>query len=262
MMKICILQTDILWEDGGGNIRAAEKLLDGNPGADLYVLPEMWGTGFQTHPEADRLRPVAEMCLEWMKAEAVGRNCALAGSLPVAKAAGDAGDKLCWHNVFFFVRPNGQVETYRKRHLFAYGGENRHYAAGHERVVVEYRGVRFLPQICYDLRFPVFSRNRGDYDVALYVANWPESRITAWDTLLRARAIENQCYICGVNRTGCDLSARYCGHSAVIDAYGRVMVGMGGEAGAAMVEIDLDALNKFREKFPVLADADTFEPSW
>ena len=123
MMKICILQTDILWEDGGGNIRAAEKLLDGNPGADLYVLPEMWGTGFQTHPEADRLRPVAEMCLEWMKAEAVGRNCALAGSLPVAKAAGDAGDKLCWHNAFFFVRPNGQVETYRKRHLFAYGGE-------------------------------------------------------------------------------------------------------------------------------------------
>lgn len=104
-MKICILQTDILWEDGGGNIRAAEKLLDGNPGADLYVLPEMWGTGFQTHPEADRLRPVAEMCLEWMKAEAVGRNCALAGSLPVAKAAGDAGDKLCWHNAFSLSVP-------------------------------------------------------------------------------------------------------------------------------------------------------------
>ena len=157
------------------------------------------------------------------------------------------------------MKPGGQTEWYDKRHLFTYGGEHHTYTPGSQRTVVEWRGMRFLLQVCYDLRFPVWSRNRGDYDVALYVASWPTPRVEAWKALLRARAIENQCYVVAVNRVGEDPSCQYCGGSAVIDPYGKTLAACeDGCACEAEAVIDIDVLEDFRKKFPVLGDADAF----
>lgn len=249
-MRIALLQTDIRWKDVAANVEAARKLMEEHP-ADLYVLPEMWATGFDTAPDAATAAASAE-ALAWMHAEARGRNCCMAGSLA---APVDGG----FRNRFYFVHPDGRCDFYDKRHLFGYGGEPAHYVPGRRRTVVCAGGLRLLLLTCYDLRFPVFSRNRGDYDVALYVASWPASRRAAWDVLLRARAIENQCYVCGVNRTGEDPVCRYDGGSAAIDAYGRTVADLGCGHGARVFEPDLEALRRFRAKFPVLADADDFD---
>lgn len=248
-MRIALLQTDIRWQDAAANIEAAAAMMDAQA-ADLYVLPEMWATGFDTAPGASAAE-AAEQALAWMRRAARERRCFVAGSLPV-QADG------CFRNRFWFVRPDGTADFYDKRHLFTYGGEPAHYAPGHRRVVVEACGLRLLLLTCYDLRFPVFSRNRGDYDVALYVASWPASRRPAWDVLLRARAIENQCYVCGVNRTGEDPSCRYDGGSAAIDPYGRTVLDLGTTPGVMAFEPDMEALRRFRAKFPVLADGDAF----
>ena len=162
-----------------------------------------------------------------------------------------------FYNRLYFVRPDGSVEHYDKRHLFTYGGEDKHFTRGNRRVVVAWRGVRLLLEVCYDLRFPVWSRNRGDYDAALYVASWPKSRVEAWSTLLRARAIENQCYVVGVNRIGEDPNCEYCGCSAIIDPYGRTLAECERDKEClAEAELDMEALRAFRAKFPVLRDAD------
>lgn len=162
-----------------------------------------------------------------------------------------------YRNRFYFVRPDGSVAHYDKHHLFSYGGEQQHYTAGQERVVVEWGGIRFLLQVCYDLRFPVWSRNRADYDCTLYVASWPTSRQAAWTTLLHARAIENQCYVLGANRVGTDPACTYSGGSVIIDPYGRDLAACPcNEECAAVAELDMDALRAFRKKFPVLNDRD------
>ena len=149
------------------------------------------------------------------------------------------------------------MEYYDKHHLFTYGGEHNHYTAGDKRVVVEWRGVRILLEICYDLRFPIWSRNRGDYDMIIYVASWPTPRVEAWKALLVARAIENQCYVAGVNRVGDDPNCTYCGGSSIIDPYGRHLAICADSCECeASAEIDMEALEAFREKFPVLKDAD------
>ena len=190
--------------------------------------------------------------MEWMRRTADERGCAIAGSIAVE-------EKGRYYNRFFFVKPGGQTEWYDKRHLFTYGGEHHTYTPGSQRTVVEWRGMRFLLQVCYDLRFPVWSRNRGDYDVALYVASWPTPRVEAWKALLRARAIENQCYVVAVNRVGEDPSCQYCGGSAVIDPYGKTLAACeDGCACEAEAVIDIDVLEDFRKKFPVLGDADAF----
>ena len=169
-----------------------------------------------------------------------------------------------YYNRFYFVKPGDkdhEVAYYDKHHLFTYGGEHLRYTRGEERVVVEWRGVRFLLQVCYDLRFPIFARNkmndRPDYDCILYVASWPTPRVEAWRTLLLARAIENQCYVCGVNRVGQDPTCQCCGGSAFIDPYGvrQEEVPMN-EKGLLTVHLDMESLNAFREKFPVLRDRD------
>jgi len=158
------------------------------------------------------------------------------------------------------VRPDGTVTCYDKRHLFAYGGEAENYTAGHERVVVEWRGVRFLLQVCYDLRYPLWSRQRGDYDCILYSANFPISRDTAWRTLIRARAIENQCYVAACNRIGTDQQCEYYGRSAIIHPYGETIMDCPDKTEwAASAVIDLEFLRHYEHKFPVLADADPFE---
>lgn len=248
-MKVTILQRDIEWCNSAINLQRAGEAIDRWPGADLYVLPEMFSTGFCTVPNG-----VAEgeqgVTLQWMLRKAAEADAAIAGSVAVK-----VGEN--YYNRFYFVKPNGEVAYYDKKHLFTYGGEHLRFTAGKERTVVEWRGVRILLEVCYDLRFPIWARNRGDYDMILYVASWPVPRIKAWSALLIARAIENQCYVVGVNRVGSDPNCEYNGRSVVIDPYGdeiaRCATGVECEAEA---EIDVAALNAFREKFPVLKDAD------
>lgn len=251
-MKITILQTDIVPADPRKNTDAASALMDQAPGSDLYILPEMFSTGFCTSPEG-----IAEEApypsLLWMKREARERGCAIAGSIAV-----HAEDNT-WRNRFCFVHPDGKTDIYDKRHLFSYGDEHRAFTAGDRRVIVEYKGVRIFLQICYDLRFPVWSRNTDDYGMAIYVANWPAARIGAWETLLKARAIENQCYVCGVNRTGTGYGNIYPGASALIGPNGNTIADCGDKAGAAVTaEIDMGVLERFRRSFPILKDADKF----
>ena len=248
-MRVSIIQQDVVWESVADNLRKADAAIDSDPGADLYVLPEMFSTGFCTYPEG-----VAEQnggrTLEWMKEKAAQTDAAIAGSIAV-----EEGGK--YFNRFCFVTPDGSVAWYDKKHLFTYGGEHERFTAGDRRVVVEFRGVRIMLLVCYDLRFPIWSRNRGDYDMILYVASWPTPRVQAWKSLLVARAIENQCYVAGVNRVGTDPSNEYSGGSMVIDPYGRVVASCeDGKECSASAEINIPALEAFRKKFPVLNDSD------
>ena len=256
-MIITLLQQDIVWGNPSANQKAAEGAMLAAEKSDLYVLPEMWSTGFATEPEG-----IAESdgsSLNWMKQMANRLDAAVAGSI-----ATEIDGK--YYNRFYFVKPandgsDNEIEYYDKHHLFTYSGEHLRYTAGERRVVVEWRGWRFLLQVCYDLRFPVFARNCAEgpdaYDVALYVASWPTSRRAPWDALLRARAIENQCYVCGVDRTGDDPACHYNGGTAIIDAYGTTVAACpDGEVSAISIELDMDKLAAFRKKFPVLSDRD------
>ena len=251
-MKLTILQRNIEWANPALNVKRADEAIDRNPGSDLYVLPEMFSTGFCTHPEGIAESTESDT-LQWMKDKASQTGAAIAGSIAVTKDGK-------YYNRFYFVKPDGSVAQYDKKHLFTYGGEHHRFTAGNERVVVEWKGVRILLEICYDLRFPVWARNRGDYDMILYVASWPTPRVAAWSALLVARAIENQCYVAGVNRVGTDPSCEYCGGSVIIDPYGKTMAACAmGEECEASAEVEMDKLEAFREKFPVLSDADDFE---
>ena len=248
-MKVTILQRNIEWANPVLNVQRAEEAIDRNAGADLYVLPEMFSTGFCTQPEG-----IAESCdsdtLKWMKRKATEIDAAIAGSVAVEQEGK-------YYNRFYFVKPDGSVTYYDKKHLFTYGGEHLRFTAGDERVVVEWRGVRILLEVCYDLRFPIWARNRGDYDMILYVASWPTPRVAAWSSLLVARAIENQCYVAGVNRVGTDPACEYYGGSVIIDPYGRTIASCADNTECeATAEVDMVALEAFREKFPVLKDAD------
>lgn len=251
-MKITILQRDITWGDTTVNIARADEAIGCNPGADLYVLPEMFSTGFCVEPEG-----VAESAdgesLQWMKRKSAQTDAAIAGSVLVE-------ERGRYYNRFYFVKPDGSVTYYDKKHLFTYGGEHLRFTSGQERVVVEWRGVRILLEVCYDLRFPVWARNKGDYDMILYVASWPCTRAKAWNALLVARAIENQCYVAGVNRVGSDPKCEYSGDSVVINPYGDVVARCEPYVECECVaDVDMAFLNDFREKFPVLNDADSFD---
>lgn len=250
-MKISLLQTDIQWKDPAANRRRAEELIRIAPQADLIVLPEMFTTGFCTDP-AGTAEPADTQTLAWMRAMASDKGAALAGSV-----ATEEGGR--YYNRFYFVKPDGDYTVYNKRHLFSFAGEDERYTAGRQRVIVEHGGFRILLQVCYDLRFPVFSRNRGDYDMILYVANWPAVRISAWNALLRARAIENQCYVAGVNRAGDDPALHYNGFTALIDFLGETVAAATPDREEAVCgEADLNALEAFRAKFPALRDSDSF----
>jgi len=242
------------WEDASAN-RAmfAERLATLQGSTDLVVLPEMFTTGFSMR-SVELAEEINGPTLQWMQQQAKALDAALYGSLIIQENGK-------YFNRGLFVKPNGEVSVYDKRHLFRFAKENEHYAAGTERVVVAWRGWRILLQICFDLRFPVFARNRGDYDAVLYVANWPEARRYTWSQLLIARAIENQCYVAGVNRVGMDgKGIHYTGDSVVIDPRGAVIgsVVPAVEASGTAV-FDANALADFREKFPVGLDADGFE---
>jgi predicted amidohydrolase len=212
-MRVTILQRNIEWANPALNIQRADEAISRNAGADLYVLPEMFSTGFCTQPEGIAESSESDT-LRWMQRKAAEMNAAIAGSVAIEQEGR-------YYNRFYFVKPDGSVAHYDKKHLFTYGGEHLRFTAGEERVVVEWQGVRILLEVCYDLRFPIWARNRGDYDMILYVASWPTPRVAAWSALLVARAIENQCYVAGVNRVGTDPACDYCGGSVVIDPYGK-----------------------------------------
>ncbi|MDH5501945.1 MAG: amidohydrolase [Gammaproteobacteria bacterium] len=253
-LTVSILQADLAWHDVKTNLARFSESIDSiGQKTDLIVLPEMFTTGFtmDAAANAEKMNGVSMECMaQW----AARSNAAVCGSLIIK-------DEARYFNRFVFMRPNGKFEVYDKRHLFRLAGEVEHYSAGDRQIVVEWREWRICPMVCYDLRFPVWSRNRPDlnYDLLLYVANWPSRRHHAWRTLLRARAIENLCYLAGVNRVGTDGNELpYAGGSAIIDYLGHDLVDLGDGVGIASATLDKALLNKFRQKFPFHIDADSF----
>jgi len=276
-MKIALLQTDIAWSDPQANIRRAERLMAQAGPADLYVLPEMWATGFAVKPQGIAEEENLSPALAWMKQTARQKGCALSGSLAISLSsfpcppptAGGVRGGLGHRNRHYFVTPDA-LSYYDKRHLFTHGHEDEHYTPGSEAVVAEWNGWRILLQTCYDLRFPCFARYGRprhspldpcpmplEYDAIIYVANWPERRQLAWDTLIRARAIENQCYVIAVNRVGDDPACHYAGGSAVIDPTGRTVAECPPGEHPATADISLDRLRDMRARFRVLDDRDS-----
>lgn len=252
-MRVVLFQMDIAWADSARNWARLDEAIARHPGADLYVLPEMFSTGFATQPQG-----IAEespcATLDWMKRKAAETGAALYGSVALHEDGR-------YYNRGYFVKPDGEVSVYNKHHLFTHGGEHEHFTAGQSRTVVEWKGVRFLLSVCYDLRFPVWLRCKDDYDVIICVANWPTPRQMNFDILLRARAIENQCYVLGVNRVGTDgPGLDYTGGTALIHPFGQVLERCEDRTeGEIDAELDMTPLVSGRERFPVLADADPFE---
>lgn len=250
-LKISVLQQPLVWMDGEANLRFFDSLLDGLKDRDLIVLPEMFTTGFAM--EAAKSSLAESEVINWLQAKAAATHAMVAGSAAIQTAKGAV-------NRFFLVEPGGAVHFYDKRHLFRMAGEHEHYLAGDRREVFEWRGWRILPQVCYDLRFPVFARNQNDYDLALYVANWPAPRALHWQTLLQARAIENQAYIAGCNRVGTDGNRHgYSGDSRIFSPLGEVLAaGEPHQPAILEAELSLESLREYREKFPAWRDADAF----
>lgn len=251
-LSVSLLQPSMHWENVQANLLVFSRMLEGVPeGTDLVVLPETFSTGFTMNADLFAEEDVGDS-VSWMIETARSKNLFLTGSLIIRKN-GKIFNRLYW------ISPDGIDGHYDKRHLFRMGREDHYFEPGKERKVFTLGDFRFLPQICYDLRFPVFARNRNDYDVVCYVANWPAPRQPVWETLLRARAIENQAYVVGVSRVGKDgEGVDHLGGSCVFDPMGNIMGRLGTEEGRLDITIDLNKIREFREKFPVWKDADNF----
>ncbi|TXC78985.1 amidohydrolase [Luteibaculum oceani] len=252
-LSCALVQMDIAWHDFQANCDKVQQIT--NPiSADIFVLPEMFHVGFTMEPQKvseEEQKKVQEFCSQLAKE----KNALIIAGTVVGNAS------YGYYNRLFAFFPDGTINTYDKRHLFSFAGEHEHYNAGKERLVIEYLGWRINPLICYDLRFPVFARNSAvkPFDLQLFIANWPQARVSAWDALLTARAIENQCYLIGVNRVGEDgKGITYNGHSAAIDPYGNYVAGPIENETVLTVELNKKLLDDFRVKFPVLGDADGF----
>jgi omega-amidase len=251
-LDITIVQADLFWHDAEKNrdqfTRAIENIEDHT---DLIVLPEMFTTGFSMDAPA-LAEPMDGATVAWMRDMARSTNSAICGSVIISEDAD-------YRNRFICAQPDGSLTTYDKRHLFRLANEQDHYTQGDTVQTFELNGFRICPMICYDLRFPVWSRNRDGYDLLLYVANWPSPRHNAWAALLRARAIENLSYLAGVNRVGKDgNNLPYIGGSAIIDYLGNDLADLGDQQGTATATLDLEALQKFRDRFAFHKDADSF----
>lgn len=250
-MKISLLQQPLVWMDGAANLRHFDLLLEQITGSDLILLPEMFTTGFAM--EAAQQSLPEEEVVAWLRDKARQCDAMLAGSAAIGGETGAV-------NRFLLVQPDGTAHRYDKRHLFRMAQEHHHYRPGSERKIVEWRGWRILPQICYDLRFPVWSRNRNDYDLALFVANWPAPRSHHWQALLTARAIENQAYVAGCNRVGTDGNGlHYRGDSRIIGPQGETIASADPHQACCLeARLSLEALQEYREAFPAWRDADDF----
>ncbi|PXY40240.1 amidohydrolase [Flavobacterium cheongpyeongense] len=252
-MKIALIQSDLVWEDAQVNrINLNAKIGKICDDVDLIVLPEMFSTGF-TMKASEVAETMQEKTVQWMKEMAEANNCAIAGSLIIS-------ENKEYYNRLLFVFPSGEIQYYDKRHLFTLAGEDKVYTAGSKKQIVYYLGWKICLQICYDLRFPVFARNVENYDLLLYVANWPKVRINAWDILLKARAVENLSYTIGVNRIGLDANNhQYNGHSQVIDFLGNPILEPQENEGVFIVNLDRNIMLETRKKVDFLSDKDVFE---
>lgn len=264
-LRVSLVQSDLHWHEPQTNLTMfTEKISELAGKTDLIILPEMFSTGFTMNPESVA-EPENGPAFKWMEEQAGKLNVVICGSVVVQSDQG-------YHNRFYWVEPDGHFVFYDKHHLFRMAGEHRYYQAGLKRLIIEYKGWKILPQVCYDLRFPVWSRNNAvtgdnddtveqEYDLAIYVANWPQVRNHPWQVLLQARAIENLCYVAGVNRVGVDgNNLPYSGDSALIDFKGLTKTSAHpGEEIILTTYLDKQALLDFRNAFPAMNDADAFK---
>lgn len=252
-LKVAFIQSDLVWEDPKQNRdNFKEKIEAITSAVDIILLPEMFSTGF-TMNVSECAENMDGKTVSWMNKMAALKNAVLVGSIIIE-------ENKKFYNRLLFVYPDGNINTYDKRHTFTLAGEHEVYTAGNSKVIIEYKGWKICPLICYDLRFPVWARNVEDYDVLFYVANWPKPRILAWDTLLMARAIENMCYCIGVNRIGVDkLDNEYCGHSATYDILGNNITPIRpNKEHTEIVTLERNHINFYRNKLKFLNDRDSF----
>lgn len=252
-MKISVVQHNTIWCDIAANRQALEPLIEQAADADLIMLPEMFSTGFSMTP-APLAEPTDGPTTQWLQQQATKAQAAICGSIIVEHNG-------LYYNQMLFAHPDGRLDRYNKRHLFRMAGEHKRYAPGQQRVVVEHRGWRIMLLVCYDLRFPVWSRClNADYDLIALCASWPAARTFAWEALLPARAIENQCYVAACNRTGADGNGyEHLGRSAIYSPKGeRLAMATDGQTSIATATLNLEELRQFRKSFPAYADADTF----
>ena len=261
-LNITLIQPDLIWENKKANLdMLAQKIDSITEKTEVVILPEMFSTGFSMKPEVLAENMQGET-IEWMKKITTSKKIILTGSLIIK-------DEEKYYNRLIWMLPNGEYGMYDKRHLFAYGDEHKHYSAGNKRLIAQVKGWKINLQICYDLRFPIWARQtpppRGEagrgleFDLLIYVANWPEKRSTAWKTLLQARAIENQCYVVGVNRVGEDGNKiNHSGDSMIIDPLGEILYHKANEEDVFTYTLQKEKLNEVREKFPFWKDADPF----
>ena len=261
-LSVTSIQTSLAWENADANISAFDKLVSTCGKTDLIVLPEMFTTGFTMHPEKNAENYQSGKGLAWMQQKAIEKNCSIAGSICVE-------ENKQFYNRLYWVDATKKSQAYNKRHLFRMANEDKHYTIGTERLITALKGWKILSLVCYDLRFPVWSRNKwqrtneelaADYDVLIYVANWPEARNYPWKQLLIARAIENQCYVVGVNRIGIDGNGfSHTGDSMVISPLGEIISKTkANEESVETVSLDYEFLSLLRKKFPVGLDVDNF----
>lgn len=260
-LRLSLVQANLAWENPVKNLAAFDRLLADVKKTDVVVLPEMFSTGFSMRPE--KLAETMEgPTVSWMKEKAKKHKTAICGSLIIAEGKPGSKKGLKYYNRFVWAMPNGELFSYDKRHLFSPANEDRHYTAGKEKIMINYRGWNIVPFVCFDLRFPVWCRNTGaEADLMLFVANWPAPRNNAWQQLLVARAIENQCYVAGVNRVGKDGNGMdHKGSSTVVDFLGNaVLKGPEKKSWVKTIEIEKKPLEDFRKKFPVWKEADEFD---
>ena len=252
-LKLALVQTTLAWHDRSANLARFDELLEQARGADLVILPEMFTTGFSMD-SAGLCEPEHGPATKWLKARAAELDAVITGSVIIQAEDGSHRNRLLW------ARPDGEVLHYDKRHLFRMAGEHNHYTPGERQVQFELKGWRVRPLICYDLRFPVWSRDAQDTDLLLYTANWPGARRQHWNKLLPARAIENLCYVAAVNRVGVDGKGfTYTGDSQVLDFQGECLLSAGEADGVFHAVLNAEALSAYRTKFPANLDADVFE---
>lgn len=251
-LDVSIIQANLVWEDKKANLKYFEDKISAINKADIIILPEMFTTGFTMNPE-----PLAEKMdgetANWMLQMASEKKCLLIGSIIIK-------ENFNYFNRLIAAFPDGSLQYYDKKHLFTLAKEHQFYTSGEQQLLINYKGWKLFPLICYDLRFPVWARNTVDYDVLIYIASWPKLRISAWDALLKARAIENMAYTIGVNRVGVDANGfEYPGHSVILDAYGTELLSTKeNQEEIGSILIDKDKLNEVRNKLQFLNDKDSF----
>ena len=252
-LHIAIIQADLTWEDAASNRdnfkQKIEAIFDD---VDVIILPEMFTTGFTMNAKT-KAETMQGDTVVWMQNLAKKKNAALIGSLIIVENGN-------YYNRLLFVEPSGSITSYNKRHAFTLVGEHKTYTSGTDKIIIDYKGWKICPLICYDLRFPVWARNTEDYDVLVYVANWPKPRISAWDALLKARAIENMSYCVGVNRVGVDgVNSHYCGHSAAYNVLGEQLTTFEpNKEGTQIVTLEKKHIEAYRNKLKFLNDRDVF----